>query len=123
MISQVCSTLRPSSSHSASLVRPGTNDVRWPCRQQQPCRRLAATTRTAASVSVQLQISSIDVHAELLSSHATANAVLGELGEGLEAPVQLLYLISLLGFVVVGAYLVVRQVGTLGRTALSSRSR
>ncbi|KAK9904268.1 hypothetical protein WJX75_008155 [Coccomyxa subellipsoidea] len=41
------------------------------------------------------------------SSHAE---MLGELGEGLEAPVQLLYLVTLLGFVVVGAYLVVRQV-------------
>ncbi|CAL8470599.1 g10141 [Coccomyxa elongata] len=96
--------------YSRTSCLQGTNDVRWPCRQQQPCRRLAATTRTTASVSGQLQISSIDVHAEVLNSHATANAVLGELGEGLEAPVQLLYLISLLGFVVVGAYLVVRQV-------------
>lgn len=74
-------------------------------------------------MSGQLQIISIDVQAELLSSHATANAVLGDLGEGLEAPVQLLYLISLLGFVVVGAYLVVRQVGTSSRTVLYSRSR
>lgn len=88
----------------------GTNDVRWPSRQQQPCRRLAAITRTAASASGQLQISSVDVHADVFRSHATAHAVLGELGEGLEAPVQLLYLISLLGFIVVGAYLVVRQV-------------
>ena len=33
-----------------------------------------------------------------------------DLGEGLETPVQLLYLFSLLGFLVVGAFLVVRQV-------------
>ena len=33
-----------------------------------------------------------------------------DLAEGLEAPVQLLYLATLLGFVAVGAYLVVRQV-------------
>ena len=33
-----------------------------------------------------------------------------ELAEGLEAPVQLVYLVTLLGFLVVGAYLVVRQV-------------
>eukprot|EP01023_Acetabularia_acetabulum_P047331 TRINITY_DN4986_c0_g2_i1.p2 TRINITY_DN4986_c0_g2~~TRINITY_DN4986_c0_g2_i1.p2 ORF type:complete len:257 (-),score=26.50 TRINITY_DN4986_c0_g2_i1:226-996(-) len=32
------------------------------------------------------------------------------MGEGLETPVQLLYLLALLGFLVVGAYLVVRQV-------------
>lgn len=39
-----------------------------------------------------------------------------ELAEGLETPVQLIYLLTLLGFLVVGAYLVVRQVridGTL----------
>ena len=41
---------------------------------------------------------------------AAANMALGDLGEGLEAPVQLLYLLTLLGFLVVGAYLVVRQV-------------
>ena len=33
-----------------------------------------------------------------------------ELSEGLETPVQLIYLLTLLGFLVVGAYLVVRQV-------------
>ena len=33
-----------------------------------------------------------------------------ELAEGLEAPVQLFYLLTLLGFLVVGAWLVVRQV-------------
>lgn len=33
-----------------------------------------------------------------------------DLAEGLEAPVQLLYLATLLGFLAVGAYLVVRQV-------------
>jgi hypothetical protein len=33
-----------------------------------------------------------------------------ELAEGLETPVQLIYLLTLLGFLVVGAYLVVRQV-------------
>ena len=34
----------------------------------------------------------------------------GDLAEGLETPVQLIYLVTLLGFLVVGAYLVVRQV-------------
>ena len=34
----------------------------------------------------------------------------GDVGEGLEAPVQLIYLLTLLSFLVVGAYLVVRQV-------------
>ena len=32
------------------------------------------------------------------------------MSEGLEAPVQLLYLLTLLGFLAAGAYLVVRQV-------------
>ena len=32
------------------------------------------------------------------------------LGEGLETPIQLIYLLTLLGFLGVGAYLVVRQV-------------
>lgn len=35
---------------------------------------------------------------------------LGDLSEGLETPVQLIYLAALLGFLVVGAFLVVRQV-------------
>eukprot|EP01025_Chloroclados_australasicus_P048843 TRINITY_DN5543_c0_g3_i1.p2 TRINITY_DN5543_c0_g3~~TRINITY_DN5543_c0_g3_i1.p2 ORF type:complete len:255 (+),score=28.65 TRINITY_DN5543_c0_g3_i1:94-858(+) len=38
------------------------------------------------------------------------NNELYSLGEGLETPVQLIYLLALLGFLVVGAYLVVRQV-------------
>ena len=37
-------------------------------------------------------------------------APVGDLSEGLDTPVQLLYLVTLLGFLVVGAYLVVRQV-------------
>ncbi|KAL4430894.1 hypothetical protein ABPG75_006150 [Micractinium tetrahymenae] len=45
----------------------------------------------------------------LLSTHVQA-ALLGDLAEGLEAPVQLAYLVTLMGFLVVGAYLVVRQV-------------
>lgn len=36
--------------------------------------------------------------------------MLGDVAEGLETPVQAIYLITLLGFLVVGAYLVVRQV-------------
>lgn len=43
-------------------------------------------------------------------SEGVVNPVLGELAEGLETPVQALYLVTLLGFLVVGAYLVVRQV-------------
>ena len=43
------------------------------------------------------------------STTRVSNEVL-ELAEGLEGPVQAVYLLSLLGFLVVGAYLVVRQV-------------
>ncbi len=47
---------------------------------------------------------------QLLSLDYTASSPFGDLSEGLETPVQLLYLVTLLGFLVVGAYLVVRQV-------------
>lgn len=47
-----------------------------------------------------------DIHEAVLSQ----NVVLGDMAEGLETPVQLIYLSTLLGFLVVGAYLVVRQV-------------
>lgn len=42
--------------------------------------------------------------------HLQTIAPVADLAEGLEAPVQLVYLATLLGFLVVGAYLVVRQV-------------
>lgn len=41
---------------------------------------------------------------------ADLNPTLAPLAEGLEAPIQLIYLLSLLGFLGFGAYLVVRQV-------------
>ncbi|KIZ00543.1 Uncharacterized protein ycf37 [Monoraphidium neglectum] len=40
----------------------------------------------------------------------TSPQLLFQVSEGLEAPIQLIYLLSLLGFLSVGAYLVVRQV-------------
>ena len=43
---------------------------------------------------------------------SSAPTAVADLAEGLEAPVQLVYLLTLLGFLVVGAYLVVRQVGS-----------
>ena len=48
---------------------------------------------------------------------AAANLALDDLGEGLEAPVQLLYLLTLLRILIVGAYLVVRQVCQLLHSA------
>ena len=44
---------------------------------------------------------------------SSAPTAVADLAEGLEAPVQLVYLLTLLGFLVVGAYLVVRQVGSI----------
>ncbi len=46
---------------------------------------------------------------QIIVLHRMASMALGDVSEGLEAPVQLLYLVALLGFLVVGAYLVVRQ--------------
>ena len=52
--------------------------------------------------------STSQVHLSSIQQMATAPIM--DLSEGLETPVQLLYLVTLLGFLVVGAYLVVRQV-------------
>lgn len=43
-------------------------------------------------------------------SASAATLPIADLADGLETPVQLIYLLSLLGFLVVGAFLVVRQV-------------
>lgn len=48
--------------------------------------------------------------AQLSTSSVVDFLPLYDLGEGLEAPIQLIYLLTLLGFLAVGAYLVVRQV-------------
>ncbi|EFJ45362.1 hypothetical protein VOLCADRAFT_118323 [Volvox carteri f. nagariensis] len=47
---------------------------------------------------------------ECASTVAEVPQELFSLGEGLETPIQLIYLVTLLGFLAVGAYLVVRQV-------------
>lgn len=44
------------------------------------------------------------------SAQLPALQALYDTSEGLETPIQLIYLLSLLGFLAVGAYLVVRQV-------------
>ncbi|KAK9826087.1 hypothetical protein WJX81_000843 [Elliptochloris bilobata] len=46
----------------------------------------------------------------LLALHLRMVPAVDSIADGLEAPVQLLYLLTLLGFLVVGAFLVVRQV-------------
>ena len=58
---------------------------------------------------------------QLADVHRLAQVALGDISEGLEAPVQLLYLVTLLGFLVVGAYLVVRQVNCFTRILPTSR--
>lgn len=63
------------------------------------------TQQSRCSRSQRLSCRSISYHA---NGYPMPTA---ELAEGLEAPVQLLYLATLLGFLAVGAYLVVRQVG------------
>ena len=73
-------------------------------RQQKQLRRVglqALPGSTGAAGDLQEQLLALQ------RLHATV--AVGELGDGLEAPVQLLYLLTLLGFLVVGAYLVVRQ--------------
>lgn len=49
-------------------------------------------------------------HAFRLTPRAHPSPVLGSVGEGIEGPIQVVYLSILLSFLVVGAYLVVRQV-------------
>ena len=53
---------------------------------------------------------SLQCQASAASLGGNLNPVLGDFSEGLETPVQAIYLVTLLGFLVVGAYLVVRQV-------------
>jgi hypothetical protein len=67
-----------------------------------------ATITSSSSSSSSSGGSSLLGGSELLSTHAAR--LVGELGEGLETPVQLAYLVALLGFLAVGAFLVVRQV-------------
>lgn len=52
----------------------------------------------------------LQTHAIGVSAVAEVPQELFSLGEGLETPIQLIYLFTLLGFLAVGAYLVVRQV-------------
>ncbi len=64
-------------------------------------RRAAAVLPPAPLAAVQ--------PAELVAASAAPQELL-TLSEGLETPIQLIYLLTLLGFLAVGAYLVVRQV-------------
>ncbi len=57
----------------------------------------------------------------LLDLAAAQPQQVAEVADGLEAPVQLIYLLTLLGFLVVGAYLVVRQVPLAWRQTAFTR--
>lgn len=75
--------------------------------RRRPIRAKASPASAAASVSA-LFSQNVDLDLATLSTHSAS--AFGDLAEGLEEPVQALYLVFLLGFLVVGAYLVVRQV-------------
>ncbi|GIL46789.1 hypothetical protein Vafri_3678 [Volvox africanus] len=73
------------------------------------CSLLARPGRlvhAAAALEVQAPI----VAADCTPAASTVPQELFSLAEGLETPIQLIYLLTLLGFLAVGAYLVVRQV-------------
>lgn len=65
---------------------------------------LAGLQITVSVATLQLPQQALDV------DHIRAVQPLYETAEGLETPIQLLYLTALLGFLAFGAYLVVRQV-------------
>lgn len=65
---------------------------------------LYAGLQSTAAIRAQVPQQALDVQ------HLAALQPLYETAEGLETPIQLLYLTALLGFLAFGAYLVVRQV-------------
>lgn len=87
-------------------------------RAARPAAAPAALPEAAASAAAALELGSSGLGDALLSTHA--QQLVAEVAEGLEAPVQLVYLVTLMGFLVVGAYLVVRQVRILAFGALGA---
>lgn len=79
----------PALGQQAGLPLP-LRHQRW---RRQPCGALPQQTQEA-----------------LLGLASRQPQRVAEVAEGLETPVQLIYLLTLLSFLVVGAYLVVRQV-------------
>ena len=90
-----------------SARREGGIAVSSPIRRRRN-NRAAKASSPAPPLPSALPFSDADL--ALFSTHSSA---FGDLGEGLEEPVQALYLVFLLGFLVVGAYLVVRQVSRI----------
>ncbi len=105
-----CSRARPAPAAAAGAPAAGAGLLLAGPALPAPCAAAAPGARGAG----------LGLEA-LLAAHARAGPALGDLGDGLEAPVQLLYLLTLLGFLVVGAFLVVRQ--ARGRAALATPPR
>ena len=72
------------------------------------CTRLNGGRASSAGVATDVACSAQPEH--IGDFEHIVSMPFGDLAEGLETPVQLIYLVTLLGFLVVGAYLVVRQV-------------
>ena len=99
----------------ASLGRNGCwapLDCRSQISAQQPKQQLHQTPKTTMlSAPATAFLFSLSAAAGLPFPAAAALVQpLGDISDGLETPVQLIYLAALLGFLVVGAFLVVRQV-------------
>ena len=85
------------------------------------CRR--PTLARASSAGAARDVACSAQHEVSETFRQIASIPLGDVSEGLETPVQLIYLVTLLGFVVVGAYLVVRQVSSHSHTQIAKALR
>jgi tetratricopeptide (TPR) repeat protein len=79
-------------------------------KQQQDEQASTSTTPTAAAALALALATLTAAPSPAAAATLLLNPTIPELAEGLEAPIQLIYLLSLLGFLGFGAYLVVRQV-------------
>mmetsp|Transcript_19887 Transcript_19887/g.60051 ORF Transcript_19887/g.60051 Transcript_19887/m.60051 type:complete len:273 (+) Transcript_19887:154-972(+) len=112
-----CLSGRPSTAVCRAVSPPCslTRQLQTGAQQQLPALRLQPGVQLPRSRHQrrQQQCSALPQHAQQalldLSSHPQVQQV-AEVAEGLETPVQLIYVVTLLGFLVVGAYLIVRQV-------------
>ena len=111
-----------------TVRRAGCRPVGGARRQRRRAGRAAAAAAGVSAAGAELLLAvpaAQDLRAAapageaLLALRMRAGPAVDGLADGLEAPVQLLYLLTLLGFLVVGAFLVVRQVrSATGRTLL-----
>jgi tetratricopeptide (TPR) repeat protein len=101
-------TLRP---YSAVVCSSSASQCKQQTTSNSSSTSSSTQPTTAAATTTLAVILSLGAGAVLPFPAAAALAQpLAELSEGLETPVQLIYLAALLGFLVVGAFLVVRQV-------------